>query len=147
MNPISCLFGLRFAYLQAAILSIFNLIKSHASRNLFAFFLLVDFLFGRFCRLSRKWGDLKCTENFLLYLKTPNLVSVNQYNNLDVLLKNLSPSVHHYTTGSNEPSHAPKFERPDNTFKGLKYHYADVTHTGVFNVYAMGNVTDPQHIT
>ncbi len=40
----------------------------------FAFFLLVV-RFGRFCRLSRKWGDRKCTENFLLYLKTPNLVS------------------------------------------------------------------------
>ena len=73
------MFGLRFAYLQAVIF--------------FAFFLLVV-RFGRFCRLSRKWEDLKCTEKFLLYLKTPNLVSVNQYNNLDVLLKNLSPSVH-----------------------------------------------------
>ncbi len=73
MNRTSCLFGLRFAYLHAVIF--------------FAFFLLVV-RFGRFCRLSRKWEDLKCTEKFLLYLKTPNLVSVNQYNNLDVLLKN-----------------------------------------------------------
>jgi hypothetical protein len=38
MNPTSCLFGLQFAYLQAAILFIINLIKYHASRNLFCFF-------------------------------------------------------------------------------------------------------------
>ncbi len=54
MNPISCLFGSRFAYLQAAILSIFNLIKLHASRNLLCFFPIGWFVrFGRFCRLFR----------------------------------------------------------------------------------------------
>ncbi len=89
LNPTSCLLGLWFAYLQAAILSIFNLIKYHASRNLFAFFPIGWFIrFGRFCRLSRKWGDQMQT---IFYCTVyPNLVSVNQYNNPDILLKNLN---------------------------------------------------------
>ena len=57
-----------------------------------AFLLLVD-LFGLADFVvflgNGEIPNAHCTDNFLLY-RIPNPASVNQYNNLDVLLKNLN---------------------------------------------------------